>query len=306
MSDQKTTISIGFKAQTQELEQANRMVDRLQQKLTNLKRAGGPGIGGAGGAGGIGGSGGLLGGRLGAGGAGGGLASRLLRGGLSGGLMAMGAMGVAVGAGAIIARMITSAKQYMQVLDPLTKQLSIVGHYQQAFEQSLEKTGATIGRNKNEMMQLTQMYVHMAGRQGGAANISNQIRSIGLLSKGMGVDANMMGSSMGNLAQMGAFGQYGGMRMERFAAAIADSVAKGRMEGREGEVLSAIQGLMGAQLNVLTRLSPGSSNSMLETLTAMNASGQPGMMGARGLNMLSRMNNFFYESARPVRRLLHV
>ena len=283
MTDQKTTVRVGFQSDTQGLSQAIRQVKDLGRELEKLNQS--SGASGAGGDGYIaprhtGGRGGI-----------GGVFGSAGRGVMRGGAGAFAAIGVATGALSIITHAVAGAKQYLSVLDPLTKQLSIVNSLQGGFAASIERTGEAIGKNKTEMMRLTQMYVGMTGQQGG--RIARQVNVASLLSKGMGVDAGTMISSMGGMAQMGAYGQYGGMRVERFAASIADAVARGGMKGREAELFSSIQSLMGAQLNVMTRLAPGSSGAMIGALTAMNASGQPGLMGVRGANVLSRMNQGF-------------
>jgi len=304
MSDQKTTISVGFKTDSQGLTDASRKVNDLKRALSGLKTAL-PGsarisdaIPGKGnlrarrvsdavpGKGDlwrqVGQVGGTIPGRI--GGRIGGTAMRAGIGGLAAFGMATGVVGAAV-------RAVSSAKEYLSVLDPLAKQLSIVGQGQDEFVEKLERTGVAIGKNKTEMMRLTQAYVALAGQQGGG--VGRQVGVMSLLSKGMGVNANVMASSMGSMGQMGAFGQHGGMRVEQFAAVLADAVARGRMKGREQELFSSMQSLMGAQLSVLTRLAPGSSTAMIGALTAMNASGRPGLMGIRGANVLGRIDQGF-------------
>lgn len=275
MSDQKTTISIGFKTETQALERASQRIANLKQHLKDMTNIGGGQR-----------SGGVASGIPGAG-----IPGGLVRKGAAGGIAAFGALGIGIGVISTITKAVSSGKEYLQTLDPLSKQLSIVGHGQEEFARSLENTGEAIGRNRTEMLRLTQTYVQLAGQQDGV--IARQMKTAGLLSKGMGVDAGLMASLMGSMAQMGAFGQYGGMRMDRFAALIADAVAKGGMKGREGELFSSIQSLMGTQLNVLTKLDRSATDSMLNMLTSMNSSGQPGLMGMRGAGLLNRLDAGF-------------
>jgi len=290
MSDQKTTISVGFRSDTTGIDQASQKISRLKRLLddtaNSCQRLNGQG-------------GGSFWGNLSdpsrqrvmTGGFMGGFGRGILNRGMAGGGAALAGLGMATGAIALIARMVSSAREYIQALDPLEKQLSMVTDGQSQFAGSIERTGEAIGKTKIEMVRLAQSYVALAGAQQGG--IARQMNVAGLLAKGMGVDTGTMYSSMGSMAQMGAFGQYGGMRMERFAVMIADAVARGGMNGREGEVLSSIQSLMGSQLNVLTRMAPGSTDAMIGALTAMNASNRPGLMGMRGAGLLQQMNQGF-------------
>ena len=291
MSDQKTTISVGFKTDTQGLTDASRKINDLKRSLERMRGALPGGVRVTGGDESVAGSRRpnlwnqvrrSVPGRMGAS-----VAGTGIRAGMGG----LAALGMVTGAVGVAIRAVSSAKQYLAVLDPLAKQLSIVGHGQDKFISGLERTGVAIGKNQIEMLHLTKAYAAFVGQQGGG--VGRQIRTIGLLSKGMGLDPNAMGSAMGSMGQIGAFGQYGKMRVERFAAVLADAVSKGRMKGREQELFSAIQSLMGAQLNILTRLAPGSSTAMIGALTAMNASGRPGLMGSRGASVLGRIDQGF-------------
>ncbi len=301
MSDQTTTVKVGFQTDTAGLDSANQQIKRMEENLKRLRASLSSGVSPTTGFDfgklppippGVSAPAGLPGG-----GGGGGYNALMHVPGMAymgrtaarTGMGALGALGVAAGVTAAVVKSISEARQYLRVIDPLSKQLRVVGGLQEQFEKGLIKTGEAIGRNKTEMGQLVQTYIALAGQQKGL--LENQTNVASLFAKGAGIDHDLMMSSMGGMAQMGAFGSYGGGGAERFALTLADAIARGGMAGREGELFGSIQSLMGAQLNILTQLAPGSEMSMIGALTAMNASGQPGLMGARGANVLGRMDN---------------
>jgi hypothetical protein len=300
MSDQTTTVKVGFQTDTAGLDSANQQIKRMEENLKRLRASLSSGVSPTTGFDfgklppippGVSAPAGLP------GGGGGGYNALMHVPGMAymgrtaarTGMGALGALGVATGVTAAVVKSISEARQYLRVIDPLSKQLRVVGGLQEQFEKGLIKTGEAIGRNKTEMGQLVQTYIALAGQQKGL--LANQTNVASLFAKGAGIDHDLMMSSMGGMAQMGAFGSYGGGGAERFALTLADAIARGGMAGREGELFGSIQSLMGAQLNILTQLAPGSEMSMIGALTAMNASGQPGLMGARGANVLGRMDN---------------
>lgn len=289
MSVDKTTVSLGFKADLSGLQQVasktaelTRLFDSLAHSVKKVHDASTGGGGGGvvppsgGGAGGLFGKMGLPGGGIG-------------KKALGMGLVAGGAFGLALGASALITQGIRSAKEYTETLGPLAKQLSVVGSGQVQFVNTITETSKAIGVARSELLQYTQAYVNLAGAQKGG--VAGQINAFGLFAKGMGLNQGATMQRMGSLAQSGAFGTYSAnnMRAHEFAALIADAVAEGGMKGREGELLTSINSLVNVQLQALTR--PQGMTSAIGMLTAMNRSGQPGLMGAHGANILAQLSN---------------
>jgi len=200
---------------------------------------------------------------------------------------ALGAVGIALTVTAGITKGIQSAMEYNRALDSLTKRLSIVGNGQEQFVNRITRTSSALGIARKDLLQYTQAYVAQAGTQKG--HLSGQINTMGNLAKGMGMDKAQTFNQMGGLANAGAFGSLGKMRANEFAALIADGVSRGSMKGREGEVLSSINTLVNTQMQMLTK--PEGVGGMVGALTSMNQSGRPGLMGNRGANVLSKMNN---------------
>ena len=201
-------------------------------------------------------------------------------------LAAGGALGLALTIGNAASKGVTQAKAYMDAISPLNKQLSLLNDNQKAFVGNISETAVSLGIARAELLQYTKAYVGQAGAQNG--RIGKQVRDIGYFAKGMGMDKGTTYAQMGGLAQAGAFGAMGGMRAKQFAAMIADAVSSGNMKGREGELLSSINSLVNVQLQTLTR--PGGMAGMINLMTGMNRTGQPGLMGARGASVLGRIN----------------
>ncbi|MBI9086787.1 MAG: hypothetical protein JEZ11_24535 [Desulfobacterales bacterium] len=203
------------------------------------------------------------------------------------GAAGMGALGVGLGAAMIAGKGLQMSKEYMGVMGPLAKQLSMVGRGQKEFSASIRATSETIGVAQNQLIRYTQAYTNLAGAQDGRT--ANQIATIGGFAKGMGMEQGSTIQQMGGLAKSGVYGQNGGMRMNEFAALIAEAVSTGGMKGRESELLSSINSLVNVQLQTLTR--PTSVSDTMSAMTALNRSGQPGLMGANGANILGKMNS---------------
>jgi len=212
--------------------------------------------------------------------------SKLKGAGVGGLFAAGGALGLALTAASAVSKGISLAKAYMDALSPLNKQLSLLNGNQASFESKIASTAISLGIARAELLQYTKAYVGQAGAQKG--RVGGQVKDIGGFAKGMGMDYGSTYAQMGGLAQAGAFGSLGGMRAKQFAALIADAVSRGNMNGREGELLSSINSLVSVQLQTLTR--PGGMSGMINFMTGMNATGQAGLMGARGASVLSQIS----------------
>ena len=216
------------------------------------------------------------------------------------GAMGLGSMGMLAGAGigglaiggaVALGKGISEAKQYRLAMDDVYKQLHLSKDAQAVFNAKLEKTAHALGQTRLEYAQTQKAYLQYVGAVQGPGQIQDQTHKIGRLALGMGTDVGATTRQFGAYAQAGVFGTLAGnngMKLRDFAELLAEAIAKGRMRGREGELMQSIQTLVGVQLQTLTR--PQNMAGMFDMLNAMNASGEPGLQGMRGAQLLAQIS----------------
>jgi hypothetical protein len=159
------------------------------------------------------------------------------------------------------------------------------------FMTELLSAGNGLAFDRDEVMAAAQTLAQTGGlRGGGAGLIADRTRSTLRAARFLGVDANTMAQSMGTMESMNLVGT-GPSRMsqERFADLLASSVNRGGMRGRETDVLTAITSLTQA-LAIRGMTTPEMTQNTIGLITAMNASGSPGLRGAAGMQLLGQMD----------------
>lgn len=310
MTTQRTDIDIGFRANTDALRRAAEEIRKLQDALDSVSRPGRGNRGGRGGApgnirpgnpGGVlgpsgvlnsgGGSlGGFGGGRIG-GGLLNGMGGRLL-GGLGGGSMVglgLGALGVTAGIAGLVGKTISLSKEYFMAINSIVKASDMGADGVETFGEAISRTANNLRIGQVELLRFEKAYMQIAGIQGGADRMSKQVATAGGFARGYGLEVGQTAHQFAGLAQTGVFGLNARRTTREFAGLLADSINRGGMRGRENELISSIQSLVNTQLTTLAK--PSGMASMMNMLTAMNASGNPAMMGMRGAGFLSQLNS---------------
>lgn len=205
------------------------------------------------------------------------------------GLAVMGAMGLAGGA-----RMLTQgmerSRQYTMTLDEMSKKLLIVNDRQAVFSTRLEKTARYLNVSRNELIEQANAYMGLVGAIQGADRLLSQTKAFGGFARGSGLNVGQTLTQFGVLGQAGAYGQLGGgLKAQDLAFMAADAISQSGMRGRETEMLEALQNLVALQGQALTR--PVGVPAMLEALGVMGSSKVPGLMGGRGAAILNTFSS---------------
>lgn len=203
------------------------------------------------------------------------------------GAAALGAVGIgAVGAIGAIATSVAYAKQYLEISNDLQKQLWLSKAGVDQFNASIGDNAKALRVTQRELLQYQKAYSSVAGA---GMNRLGEVQVVGGFARGMGMDPGVTIQQSAQLRQAGMFGTpNSGMNSREFAANLAEAINAGRMHGRESEVLSSLQQLVSLQLQTMTN--PAGRMQMFQYMTALNSSGQPGLQGARGAQVLSRLS----------------
>ena len=208
-----------------------------------------------------------------------------------GGVGMLAGAGMLAGGAMLFAKGIVNAKDYRIALDGVYKQLNLSIQKQAEFSYTLEGTAHALGMTRAEMAPLQKQYLSMAGGVQGATRMQEQIIMAGGLSKGFGMDVRQGIGQFGGLAQAGAFGHLagpGGLQMRDMAMLIADAVSRGRMKGREGELVQSVDSLVGVQMQMLTR--PENVSGIIGAIAGLSGTDQPGLKGLRGAQLLGQVS----------------
>jgi hypothetical protein len=159
------------------------------------------------------------------------------------------------------------------------------------FMTELLGAGTGLAFDRDEVMAAAQTLAQTGGlRGGGAGLIADRTRSTLRAARFLGVDPNTMAQSMGTMESMNLVGAGPNrMSQERFADLLASSINRGGMRGRETDVLTAITSLTQA-LAIRGMTTPEMTQNTIGLITAMNASGSPGLRGAPGMQLLGQMD----------------
>lgn len=147
--------------------------------------------------------------------------------------------------------------------------------------------GAQFGLTPQES---AQALVQLAGTVGPAVPLLPTFRALAGSGAGFGIDVNSLVQGYGSLVQAGvASGPTSqGVSARAFADMLAAAVASGSMNGRQGEVLSALTDATNALSQKLVGL-PG-VGTILGAQAALNATGVQGLMGQSGASVLNALS----------------
>ena len=185
---------------------------------------------------------------------------------------------------------VKDAHAYTETIGPLKKQLGLLNDKQVEFVGRINETSKYLGISRTQLLQHTKAYLTQAGTQNGL--IGQQISDIGEFAKGMGMDKSVAYNQIGHLANAGVIGKFG-MDHKKLMLLATNAVSVGKMRGRESEVFSSINTLANDQLQnlVLPQINYGTFAAM----NAMNQSEMPGLVGARGAGLMSKIGKGLLE-----------
>jgi hypothetical protein len=199
--------------------------------------------------------------------------------GLIAGSLAFGSM---FGMGRQGMQMVKSEEEYMAMLG--NRMGGYNGDYQKAREDAMN-TGMSNGYKAMETMQLTDQYTRLAGTRG-AEQTWDDVQSIQTSARAMGVDPNVLASSGGMQARFGAV-QDGEQR--KFANLLAGAIKKEGMQGRDQELIDAVDSMSATMATSQVSLSKGELQQMVG-LQAMLGSKEEAWKGQRGADILNSVD----------------
>lgn len=203
--------------------------------------------------------------------------------------LAAGALAVGVGANQVRKGWGTYTQQ-APAFSALSRSIGNLGQSFDTLRNMVNKTGLGFAESLPTITQAVQTLAPYTGNLGNRG-LRHMLTASQGLAYSYGMSPVAMNKAFGQAAQIGILGTNsttGQMTASQFAGLIGNAVAAGGMQGRQGQVLSAM-------LNVSQTLAQQlgqapNMNRVAGILTTLNQSGNPNLQGAAGARLVGSLN----------------
>ncbi len=198
--------------------------------------------------------------------------------------------GIAWGLGALESGY-SSYTQAGMALSPLWKTLAGASTSLATFTRRVESAGTTVGMSLSETASAAKTLADALGSRyaAGAGGLANVLANTARYARGMGMSVGSTAEARAVASSLGVTTGIGSVSWNNFALTIANAVASGQMQGRQGEVLASmltlLQSLAGRSVVV------PQASTLAAMASKMNASGYRSLQGYGGANLLAQIGS---------------
>jgi soluble lytic murein transglycosylase-like protein len=202
-------------------------------------------------------------------------------GGFLGGLTSklLGLAGIA-GIGSMLSEGITGAADRQKAISQLGMRIGGANPNFDYLRQSIRDTGLQYGYNALESFAGVDAYTS----KGGGMTLDDQ-SALSQFARSKGLDLNQVSGTFGAMRQLGSSNKG---EQREFANMLANSIDSGRMQERAVEAMESTAGLLSELGQTLPTVN---AKSVVALQTALNQTGNPGLMGERGADTVSKLNS---------------
>ena len=180
-------------------------------------------------------------------------------------------------------------KDHIIQIDNEARAVKRLGEAYRDYHRDLIASGRPYGFSNNQVLALASTYSQTNGRAGTDRLLDDMQVTQGM-ARAYGMQATEAGSYLNQANKAGIIGPGGDISsMRQFSGLLADAISAGRMQGREGEVMSSVVELTRA-INA-QRVDVKGTDLAARALTTLNATGIRGLQGDQGAALLGRMDN---------------
>jgi murein DD-endopeptidase MepM/ murein hydrolase activator NlpD len=180
-------------------------------------------------------------------------------------------------------------------IDAEARSVKALGDTYRDYERRMMDAGKAYGYNTQQILSLHSTLAAATGRMG-AAQRPDDMRTIQGVARGTGMDLNTTGSLFDRAIRNDTIDNRTGATKEglgtrEFAALMTDAVVRGQMQGRDGEMIGAINRL----IESMTSKTPGvkgaaTTGLAAEAMATISATGIRAFQGDGGASSLEKLN----------------
>ncbi len=210
---------------------------------------------------------------------------------LGGGRNLIAAMGLTMAVGQLARFINDGARQVKadeKTMSTLGQRTGYVGNYHQG-RKDAQEVGLRNGNAYNaiDTMGVADSYTSLAGFKSNQ-EMWSRTSEIQSASRILGVDANELSSTYGNLNKMGALNDSASFK--QFKESMIGAIKETGMAGRDREFIKAAEGLATQVGEGQMSLSNAELKNIIGLQTAIGSSGEKGLQGEKGANVLGKLD----------------
>jgi len=183
----------------------------------------------------------------------------------------------------MISEGVQSAQQEATGIDTLSRATNDLAGDFNSLKNDVRAVGSGLQLTYNESIRLSGFYAKASGLKD-HDKITSESRDSAAFARSFGLNPDATAKSFGQMRWMGA----GGEDRKQFAVMLADAINSGGMWAKADEVISSVAAWIQESEGVM--VNAPNVEGYLAAQSAMNASNQPGLQGAAGATVLSRLD----------------